>query len=432
MTVPSGPSSARGALRAAFTDEWGRVVAALIRLTGDWALAEDCAQDAFAAAAKRWPRDGVPRRPGAWLTTTARNRALDGIRRSTTEARKLREAAVLLASEGPEGAEGPQGAAGGEPGEGDAEDAIPDDRLRLIFTCCHPALPMEARVALTLRTLCGLTVAEIARAFGTTEPAMAKRLVRARGKISHAGIPYRVPSAELLPERLDGVLAVLYLLFTEGYAATSGPNLVRESLSGEAIRLTRTLDRLLPGQPEVLGLLALQLLHDARRPGRVSADGRLVPLEEQDRSTWDRALIAEGAGVLAEALRTGEPPGPYVLQAQITAHHSTAPTAAATDWPAIAACYERLAALTDSPYVGLGRVVAVAMSAGPDRGLALLGDLRLPERLPGNHYVPATEADLHRRAGRQREAAEAYRAALALVTNEAERDYLRDRLAHVE
>ncbi|NUQ96530.1 MAG: sigma-70 family RNA polymerase sigma factor, partial [Streptomyces sp.] len=277
-----GAAEAYDALRTAFTDEWGRVVATLIRLTGDWALAEDCAQDAFAAAARKWPYDGVPRQPGAWLTTTARNSALDRLRRAATEARKLKEVALMRELE--------QGADGGGTGAGgaEAEGEVPDDRLRLIFTCCHPALPLDAQAALTLRTLCGLTVAEIARAFGVSEQAMAKRLVRTRQKIAHAGIPFRVPAAEQLPERLDGVLAVLYLLFTEGYAASAGPGVVRESLSGEAIRLARMLAGLMPDDPEVLGLLALELLHDARRPGRVDADGRLVPLEEQDRSAWDR------------------------------------------------------------------------------------------------------------------------------------------------
>jgi RNA polymerase sigma-70 factor (ECF subfamily) len=414
------PAEVHDALRSAFIDEWGRVVATLIRVTGDWSLAEDCAQEAFTAAATKWPRDGVPRRPGAWLTTTARNSALDRLRRSTTEARKLKEVAVLHELE--------------QIGDGagtDPDGAILDDRLRLIFTCCHPALPLDARVALTLRTLCGLTVDEIAWAFGASEPAMTKRLVRARQKIANAGIPYRVPTGDLLPERLDGVLAVLYLLFTEGYAAHAGPAVVREPLSGEAIRLTRTLTGLMPDDPEVLGLLALELLHDARRPARVDAAGELVPLEDQDRSTWNADQIAEGVDVLTTALRLAATPGPYLIQAQIAGRHSTARTASATDWPAIAALYDELAALTPSPYVQLSRAVAVAMATGPAAGLDLLRDLRRSGRLDTNHYLPATEADLLRRASRPDEAAAAYRSALDLVTNDAERRYLQRRLAEV-
>lgn len=416
----AGSAAVHDALRSAFTDEWGRVVATLIRITGDWSLAEDCAQDAFTAAAKRWPHDGIPQRPGAWLTTTARNSALDRLRRSTAEARKLKEVASMQELE----------QAGSHDGDRDAEESIPDDRLRLIFTCCHPALPLDARVALTLRTLCGLTVAEIARAFGASEHAMAKRLVRARQKITNAGIPYRVPTGELLPERLDGVLAVLYLLFTEGYVASSGPDVVREPLSSEAIRLTRTMAQLMPDDPEVLGLLALELLHDARRPGRVDDAGRLVPLEEQDRLAWDRGRIAEGVDVLTTALSHGQP-GSYLIQAQVAALHSTAATSVDTDWSAIAALYDHLAKLNPSPYVDLSRVVAVGMARGPAAGLELLHELDLFGRLAGNHYVPAAEADLLRRAGRHREAAAAYRSALELVANDAERRYLDRRLAEV-
>ncbi|HEY3436122.1 MAG TPA: sigma-70 family RNA polymerase sigma factor [Actinotalea sp.] len=425
MSSPSAPpSDVDDALAAAFVGEWGRVVATLIRVTGDWSLAEDCAQEAFAAAAQRWGRDGIPRNPGAWLTTTARNSALDRLRRASTEARKLREVAAMRELE--------QLGEGVGPESGSPDDAIPDDRLRLIFTCCHPALPLEARVALTLRTLCGLTVDEIARAFGAQEAAMAKRLVRARQKIAHAAIPYRVPDADALPERLPGVLAVLYLLFTEGYAATSGPAVVREPLSTEAIRLARVLGGLLPDS-EVLGLLALELLHDARRLGRVDAAGRLVPLEEQDRSAWDAAQIADGVDVLRAARERApsEGAGPYLLQAEIAALHATAPRAAATDWPAIVGRYDRLARITPSPYVELSRAVAVGMADGPMAGLRLVADLQASGRLDGNHYLPATEADLLRRAGRRQEAADAYRRALALVTNDAERAYLERRLAEV-
>jgi RNA polymerase sigma-70 factor, ECF subfamily len=394
------------ALRAAFESEWGRVVATLIRWTGDWALAEDCAQDAFAAAAERWPVEGVPDRPGAWLTTTARNRALDRLRRATTESRKLQE--IARSAEMP------------------ADEDVPDDRLRLIFTCCHPALPLEARVPLTLRTLCGLTIAEIARAFGASEDAMAKRLVRARGKIAHAGIPYRLPDAGALPERRDGVLAVLYLLFTEGYAPSAGDAVVREPLSAEAIRLTTLLADLLPADSEVLGLLALELLQDSRRAARTGADGAPVPLEDQDRTLWDRTRAEAGAAALRRAGAVPGPPGPYELQARIALQH-TAPDG--PDWVAVADLYERLDRLTPSPYVRLARAVAVGMADGPDAGLALLRGLRSDRRLAGDPYLSAAEADLHRRAGRAGPAAEAYRAALALVRNDAERRFLSRRLA---
>ena len=401
-------------LARAFADEWGRVVATLVRVTGDWALAEDAAQDAFAAAAVAWPRDGVPRSPGAWLTTVARNRALDRLRRAATERSAL--AGIAAVQELEEG-----GAV--EP------DDVPDDRLRLIFTCCHPALPLESRVALTLRTLGGLTVEEIAAAFGTTEPAMAKRLVRARQKIQRAHIPYRVPSGAALPERLAGVLGVLYLLFTEGYAPSGGADVVRPSLSGEAIRLTRVLATLMPGEPEVLGLLALELFQDSRRAARTTADGALVPLEEQDRSRWNPSRIAEGEAALGLAERSGAPAGPYLLQARIAAQHARGERG---DRRAIVRHYDALAGLTPSPYVALARAIAVGAAYGPDAGLAALAHLRSAGALEGNHYLPAAEADLLRRAGRFREAAGAYRAALELVRNDAERAYLERRLGEVE
>ncbi|MFS0698973.1 RNA polymerase sigma factor [Cellulomonas sp. 179-A 4D5 NHS] len=420
-----GVTDVDAALTSAFSAEWGRVVATLIRLTGDFALAEDAAQDAFVAAARRWPVDGVPDRPGAWLTTTARNGALDRLRRATTEARKLREVAAMDALElhgGASAAENPDDGAG---------SAVTDDRLRLIFTCCHPALPLESRVALTLRTLCGLTVPEIARAFGVGEAAMTKRLVRARQKIAHAGIPYRVPADDVLPERLDGVLAVLYLLFTEGYSATAGPGVVREDLSAEAIRLTRVLAELVPDDAEVHGLLALELAHDARRAARTDAAGELVPLEEQDRALWDARQAAAAADVLVRARRLTTDPGPYLLQAEVAVLHATAATAGATDWAAVAGLYAQLARRAPSPYVDLSRAVAVAMADGVDAGLTLLDALDASGRLDGNHYLPAARADLLRRAGRDPESAEAYRAALTHVTNDAERRYLRRRLAEV-
>ncbi|PTM93096.1 RNA polymerase sigma factor [Streptomyces sp. VMFN-G11Ma] len=405
------------AVAAAFREEWGQVVATLIRVTGDWDLAEESAQDAFAQALDRWRRDGIPRRPGAWLTTTARHRALDVLRREAVGAAKLREAAVLARDEGPY-----------DP-EYDGEDSgVQDDRLRLIFTCCHPALPIEARVALTLRTLAGLTTPEIARAFIVPEATMAQRLVRAKKKIRNAGIPYRVPPAHLLPERTTGVLGVLYLLFNEGYAASSGADLVRTDLCAEAIRLARLLARLMPDEPETLGLLALLLLHDARRHTRVDAAGELVTLEDQDRSAWDRAEIDEGTALLETALRRGRP-GAYQIQAAIAACHTTATTAEDTDWADIAALYGELGRFVPSAVVRLNRAVAVGMSEGADAGLALVADLEREGDLAGYHLLPATRADLLRRSGRTREAAEAYERALELVENDAERRFLQKRLA---
>jgi RNA polymerase sigma-70 factor (ECF subfamily) len=387
----------------------------LIRATGDWDLAEECAQDAFARAIERWPRDGIPRNPGAWLTTTARNRAIDRLRRVAAGTAKLEEVAVL--------------AHPGDPGAGD-ESGVDDDRLRLMFTCCHPALSTDAQVALTLRTLAGLTTAEIARAFLTPEPTMAQRLVRAKRKIRNAAIPYRVPPAHQLPERTAAVLAVLYLLFNEGYAATEGAQLVRDGLCTEAIRLGRVLARLMPDEPEVLGLLALMVLHDARRSARVDGEGDLVPLEDQDRSRWDADAIAEGVSLLDAALRRGEP-GPYQVQAAIAACHATAPSAAATDWQEIAALYGELARHGASPVVELNRAVAVAMADGPEAGLELVDALAASGELAGYHLLIATRADLLRRLGRDQEAAAAYRSAISEVTSDAERRYLERRLAEV-
>jgi RNA polymerase sigma-70 factor (ECF subfamily) len=405
------------AVAAAFREEWGQVVATLIRVTGDWDLAEECAQDAFAQALDRWRRDGIPRRPGAWLTTTARNRALDVLRREAVGAAKLREVAVLGRDEGPY-----------DP-EYDGDDSgVEDDRLRLVFTCCHPALPIEARVALTLRTLAGLTTPEIARAFLVPEATMAQRLVRAKKKIRNAGIPYRVPPAHLLPERTTGVLGVVYLLFNEGYAATSGADLVRTNLCAEAIRLARVLARLMPDEPEVLGLLALLLLHDARRATRVDAAGELVTLEDQDRTAWDRAEVDEGAALLETALRRGRP-GPYQIQAAIAACHTTAPTAEETDWADIAGLYGELERFVPSAVVRLNRAVAVGMAQHPDAGLELVAELEQSGELADYHLLPATRADLLRRSGRTAEAAVAYERALELVENDAERRFLERRLA---
>ena len=413
---PGGPvTEVEEAVAAAFRAEWGRVVATLIRMTGDWDLAEECAQDAFATALTRWSADGVPNRPGAWLTTTARNRALDRLRRSKTEAAKLQEVAALSVP--------------GEPAGGD-DSGVADDRLRLIFTCCHPALTLEARVALTLRTLAGLTTAEIARAFLVPEPTMAKRLTRAKQKIRDAGIPYRVPPAHLLPERTGGVLAVLYLLFNEGYSASAGDDLLRPGLSAEAIRLGRVLAGLMPDEPEAAGLLALMLLQDARSAARLDSTGELVSLEDQDRSRWDQAEIVEGRALLEAALRR-QRAGPYQLQAAIAACHSDAVQARDTDWAQIALLYERLRRFIPSAVVELNRAVAVAMAEGPAAGLVLVDSLAANGELTGYYLLPATRADLLRRLDRKAEAAACYRQALGLAGTEPERRYLARRLAEV-
>jgi RNA polymerase sigma-70 factor (ECF subfamily) len=400
----------------AFRSEWGRVVGYLIRVTGDWDLAEDCAQDAFTKAMERWPRDGIPTSPAGWLKTTARNRALDQLRRTASGAAKLREVAMsTLDGESNEG--------------GDLGDSgIADDRLRLMFTCCHPALPIDAQVALTLRTLAGLTTTEIARAFLVPDETMAKRLVRAKHKIRDAAIPYRVPPAHQLPERTAAVLAVLYALFNEGYGASAGADLVRQALCTEAIRLARLLAELMPDEPEALGLLALMVLHHARSTARTDGAGDLVTLEEQDRALWDTTAISEASAVLDAAVRLGRP-GPYQLMAAIAACHATALTAATTDWAEIAALYHRLAQMIPSPVIALNRAVAVSMANGPAAGLVLIEQIEHTGALSGYHLLPATRADLLRRLGRSDQAAVAYRRALELAPTDAERRYLTRRLA---
>jgi RNA polymerase sigma-70 factor (ECF subfamily) len=402
-----------------FRAERGRILATLIRLLGDIDAAEEALQEAFAAALEQWPSAGTPANPVPWLVSTGRYKAIDRLRRSSLLAQKQDEIARHIELSAPLSAD-------------DEETPVPEDRLRLIFTCCHPALAIEAQVALTLRTLGGLSTEEIARAFLVPAPTMAQRLVRAKAKIRTARIPYHVPPDDALAERLDAVMVVVYLVFNEGYAASFGARLVRHELCEQAIRLARMLVELLPAHAETRGLLALMLLHDSRRETRLDGSGDIVLLEDQDRARWDRAQIEEGAALVEAALRAGaRPPGPYALQAAIAAVHAQAPTAAATDWAQIVALYGVLARVHPSPVVELNRAVAVAMSGDIERGLAMVDEIDHRGEIVGYHLLPAARAELLRRLGRHVEAAESYRRALALVSNEAERRHLEKRLRDI-
>jgi len=400
------PPVSSSEIERVFREESGRAVAVLVRVFGDIGVAEEAVQDAFAVAVERWPAAGLPPSPAGWIITTARNRAIDRLRREASRADRHAQAALLHAASAPLDV-----------------GAVEDDRLRLIFTCCHPALGTAARVALTLRLLGGLSTAEIASAFLVSEPTMAQRLVRAKRKIADAGIPYRVPREADLPARLTGVLAVIYLIFNEGYASSSGEGLVRENLCAEAIRLGRVLAELMPDEPEVLGLLALMLLIESRRPARTTPEGDVILLADQDRSLWDQGLMAEGQALVRRCLRLGQP-GPYQIQAAINAVHSAAPEVEATDWDQILTLYDELESIAPTPVVALNRAVAVAEVQGPEVALGVVDRLDLD----GYYLLHAIRADLLRRLDREAEAAKAYETAISLAPNRAERRLLEGRL----